>query len=105
MSRAESIAQTYMDAVRALPCVLCRLIGRKQTKPTAAHHPRDGVGLSQRAGDFSVIALCWDCHQGPMGIHGDRTLIRMAKATEWDLHDATNEAVFKAMIVLDNPYF
>lgn len=83
-----------MRLVKSLPCVLCKLLGSQQSGPTHAHHPRDGVGMSQRGGDFSVCALCEDCHQGPLGIHGDRTLLRMAKVTEWDLHDLTNEAVF-----------
>lgn len=83
----------YLKAVRALECVLCRELGVDQATPTAAHHPRDGVGMSQRAGDFCTIALCYDCHQGPLGIHGNRTLLRMAKVTEWDLHDLTNEGV------------
>jgi len=86
----------YMGLVKRVPCVLCGILGSQQTSPTDAHHPRDGAGMAQRTGDFCTIALCHDdCHQGPLGIHGDRTLLRMAKATEWDLHDLTNEAVFK----------
>ena len=89
-----AISETYLELVRSVSCVLCKLLGRKQAHATSAHHPRDGVGLSQRSGDFCTIALCYDCHQGPLGVHGDRTYLRMAKATEWDLHDLTNEAVF-----------
>lgn len=86
----------YLGLVKMVPCVLCTFLGSRQTSQTDAHHPRDGVGLSQRAGDFSAIALCHDgCHQGPRGIHGDRTLLRMAKVTEWDLHDLTNQAVIR----------
>ncbi len=87
----------YLKLVKSIPCVLCKLLAKKQEHPTDAHHPRDGQGLAQRAGDFCAIALCWDCHQGPLGIHGDRTYLRMAKATEWDLHDLTNQAVCKKM--------
>lgn len=92
-----ALSDWYLERVRCTPCVLCKLLGRQQHTPTAAHHPRDGVGLAQRSGDFCTIALCWDCHQGPMGIHGDRTLLRMAKVTEWDLHDLTNESVFRTI--------
>ena len=91
------LARWYLGLVCRIPCVLCTLLGVEQYQPTSAHHPRDGQGLSQRAGDFCVIGLCWDCHQGPLGFHGDRTLMRQAKVTEWDLHDLTQEAVFKLM--------
>ncbi len=92
-------APSYLALVHRIPCVLCRLLGRRQTSRTVAHHPRDGVGLSQRAGDFCTIALCEEeCHRGPLGIHGDRTYLRMAKVTEWDLHDLTNEAVFALLL-------
>ena len=92
---SQDLESLYLGVVKELPCVLHGLLGLPQATPTDVHHPRDGVGLSQRAGDFSTIALCWDCHQGQRGIHGDRTVLRMAKVTEWDLHDLTNEAVFK----------
>lgn len=85
----------YMALVKRVPCVLCRLLVKKQETPTEAHHPRDGVGLAQRSGDFCTIALCRECHTGPMGVHGDRTYLRMTKVTEWDLHDLTQQEVFK----------
>ncbi len=94
----QTLSQQYLELVRSVPCVLCKLLALLQPRPTAAHHPRDGVGLAQRSGDFCTIALCYDCHQSPLGIHGDRTFMRMAKCTEWDLHDLTNEAVFKLVI-------
>lgn len=93
-----TLALSYMELVRMIPCVLCRLLGSRQTTPTQAHHPRDGQGMSQRAGDFCTIGVCVDCHQGPHGIHGDRTRLRLAKVTEWDLHDLTNEAVFRRVV-------
>ena len=45
--------------------------------------------MSQRAGHFLTIPLCYACHQGPMGIHGDRTLWRLYKRGELDVLNAT----------------
>lgn len=91
--------QAYLADVHNQRCALCTKLGKQQDSPTEAHHPRDGQGMSQRAGDFCAIALCGDCHRGPQGIHGDRTLLRMAKVTEWDLHDITNEGVYQSVVL------
>lgn len=85
----------YLELVKSVPCVCCTALGARQQSPTDAHHPRDGVGLSQRAGHYCAIALCYECHQGPLGIHGNRTVMRLAKLNEWDMHDLTQAAVFE----------
>lgn len=41
--------------------------------------------MSQRASDYLAIPLCPDCHQGPQGLHGDRSLFMVYKVTELDL--------------------
>lgn len=41
--------------------------------------------MGQRASDFLTVALCPDCHQGPLGVHGDRALLRIHKVDELDL--------------------
>ncbi len=46
------------------------------------HHPREGVGGGQRSGHFLTIPLCWECHQGKHGIHGDRTRFLPRKLDE-----------------------
>jgi len=90
MKKAE---KAYLDKVAQIPCVLCAYIGRR-TWPVQLHHLRDGVGMSQRASHYLVIPLCPDCHQGPCGIHGDRTYLRIQKITEMDLlADTIQEAV------------
>lgn len=71
--------RNHMGRVKELPCALCGAPG-----PSHAHHIRDGVGMSQRSSDFLTIPLCPDCHQGPNGIHGDRTLWNIYKRTELD---------------------
>jgi hypothetical protein len=83
----------HLSRVRGLPCVLCALLGQQQATPTAAHHIREGQGMSQRADDFLTVALCHDCHQGPLGIHGNRSLLKIAKTTELLLLARTIEAL------------
>ncbi len=57
-----------------------------QSSKTDVHHVREGQGVAQRASDYLAIPLCHSgCHQGPQGIHGDRSLLRLAKASELDL--------------------
>lgn len=76
----------YMGRVAALPCVLCELIGQAQQGKTDVHHLREDVGAGQRNSDFLTAALCHEaCHQGPQGIHGDRSRLRLAGVTELDL--------------------
>lgn len=85
--------QRHKTRVAALGCVLCAMLGQPQTTRTHVHHMRDGQGMGQRASDFLAIALCADCHQGPQGLHGDRTLLKIAKVTEIGLLAATIEAL------------
>jgi hypothetical protein len=61
--------------------------------PATVHHLRTGQGKGQRASDYLTVALCPDCHQGPHGIHGDRSLLRIAKVEELDLLALTIEAL------------
>lgn len=81
MNRAE---QQYLSRVKSLPCGLCSASG-----PSHAHHVRVGQGMGQRAGHFCTIPLCWACHQGPNGIHGDRSLWKVYKKTELGVLDET----------------
>lgn len=85
---------TYKDAVSRLPCALGYLLGEDHG-PVHLHHPREGQGLSQRASDWTIIPLCPSCHQGPNGVHGDRSLLRIAKVDEMDLLAVTNELLWK----------
>lgn len=84
--RATAAEQRHMDRVAELGCILCKKIGAQQFSKTDLHHIREGQGMAQRASNWLVVPLCHDsCHQGPLGIHGDRTLLRIAKADELDL--------------------
>ena len=74
----------HVARVKQLPCGVCGA-----PAPSAAHHVRTGQGMSQRAGDFCTIPLCWEHHQGTTGIHGDRSAWRLRKLTEMDVLDDT----------------
>lgn len=72
--------------VAALRCVLCRRLGLAQESITDVHHLRDGHGMQQRASHWMTAGLCHDrCHQGPRGVHGDRSLLKQAGCTEVEL--------------------
>lgn len=84
------MSRLHLATIASLPCVLCELLGMPQTSKTDVHHIREGQGMSQRAADMLTIPLCHKgCHQGPQGIHGDRSLLRLAKVEELDLLDIT----------------
>lgn len=80
--------------IAEMPCVLCDLLGQPQASNTTVHHIREGQGMAQRASHWLAIPLCRDCHQGDLGIHGDRTLLRIANVNELDLLALTIERVF-----------
>lgn len=84
-------SKRHMGHIAEMPCILCTLLGQRQIGRTYVHHLREDQGMSQRASDFLTIPLCYDCHQGPHGIHGDRSLLRVAKVSELDLLAATME--------------
>lgn len=69
----------HMAAVKSLPCSVC-----DAKAPSAAHHVNQGQ-------HYTTIALCWACHQGPMGWHGDKTLWRIHKLDEWAALNITLE--------------
>ena len=74
-----------MSKVAALPCALCERLGMEQTTPTEVNHIRTGQGMSQRSSNYLTIPLCQECHRGPQGLHGDRSLFRIAKVSELEL--------------------
>ena len=83
-----SAERRHLDRVASIGCILGRLLGEPHG-PANIHHMREGQGMSQRASHWLAIPLCKDCHQGPLGLHGDRTLLRIAKVDEMDLLAAT----------------
>ena len=67
----------HMRRVKELPCSLCDAPG-----PSEAHHIRQGA-------HFTTVALCADCHRGSLGLHGQKTLMRVKKMDEMDLLNVT----------------
>jgi hypothetical protein len=83
MNRRES---EYLGRVARLGCVCCSLLGFEvEDVPPEIHHPREGQGMAQRASNWLAIPLCPECHRGPRGLHGDRSILRQLKCSELDL--------------------
>ena len=79
----------YLDWVASQNCVLCGAVG------VHCHHIREGQGMAQRASDYLAIPLCPECHQGPNGLHGDRSLFRVYKVNELDLLARTIKLLYE----------
>lgn len=79
ITRAES---AHMARVKESGCAVCGAGGVVE-----AHHIKQGR-------HFTTIGLCPDCHRGPMGIHGDRTMWRIHKMDEID---ALNETLRRVL--------
>ena len=71
-------ARDHMARVKELPCSVCDAPG-----PSDAHHIAQGL-------HYTVVALCKECHQGPvMGWHGQRRAWMIRKMEEIDALDVT----------------
>ena len=79
MSEAE---RRHVARVKEQPCAVCGAAG-----PSEAHEIQQGEW-------FCSIALCPDCHRGPQGIHGDKTLWRIYKLNEIEALNITNGRIF-----------
>lgn len=72
-----SIERDHMLRVKELPCSVCG-----QPGPSDAHHILEGRTPGRKSPDMLAIPLCKSCHTGPKGIHGDRAMWNIYKATE-----------------------
>ena len=72
----------HMGRIKAMPCICCRLLMCAQEYGTDVHHI---IVNDQPRNHWLTIPLCWGCHQGPKGVHGDKTFLRMLKMSEWTL--------------------
>ena len=72
------MTKAHMGRVAQLPCCTCGVYG------VQLHHIREGQGMAQRADDMLVIPLCPDCHTGKVGVHHDKTMLKLKKWTELD---------------------
>jgi hypothetical protein len=41
--------------------------------------------MAQRASNWLTVPLCPDCHQGPKGVHGDQSMLRIMRMSEMDM--------------------
>lgn len=79
-----------MGRVAKLPCATCGAHG------VQVHHIREGeaAGAGQRANDWLTVPLCQSCHTGTLGVHGNKTMLRILKTTEIDLVAQTLEKIY-----------
>ena len=66
----------HLRKVKEAPCGWCGGVGGY------AHHIKQGD-------HWTTVATCWECHQGPQGWHGDKTLSRIYKRDELDALNET----------------
>ena len=66
-------------------CFLCKKIG-----PTEVHHVFSAANRNKSTQYGCVCHLCWNCHQGPKGVHYNQSLWNKLKA----LTQAEFEATF-----------
>jgi hypothetical protein len=72
-----------MARIAAMDCLVCKLLSMKQESKTDVHHIREG---REPRNDWLTLPLCHEsCHQGPRGVHGDKTYLRMLKMSEYEL--------------------
>lgn len=71
--RTSTAERIHLAAIKQLPCSVCDAPG-----PSEAHHIKQSSA-------WTCVALCDECHRGPLGIHGDKTLLRIHKLDELDL--------------------
>ena len=74
----------HIGRVKELPCSVCDAPG-----PSDAHHIEQSL-------QYTVIALCKDCHQGSFaGWHGQKRAWIARKMTELDALDVTIERLLR----------
>lgn len=73
----------WIQIVKSLPCSVCDAPG-----PSDAHH-------TKQHRQFTVVALCKDCHQGSvMGWHGQKRMWAIKKMDELDALNVTIQRAF-----------
>jgi len=81
----------HMGRVAALPCCLCGAYA------VQVHHVTEGKTFGARDRlHFCTIPVCESCHTGSKGIHGDKTMLRIAKRSELELLSETLEQIYGA---------
>ncbi len=82
-------SKRHLGRVAALPCCLCGAHG------VEVHHVTEGKTFGKRDKlHFCTIPVCQSCHSGSLGIHGDKTMIRIAKRSELEFLSETLETIY-----------
>lgn len=58
------------------------------------HHILEGRTPGRRSGDFCTVPLCWECHEGTHGIHGDRERWKLRNMDELERLDETLRSLY-----------
>lgn len=82
-------AKRHIGRVKELGCAVCGASG-----PSDAHHILEGRTPGRKSPDMLVIPLCRFCHTSPKGIHGDKSMWNIHKATELKCLAETIERLF-----------
>jgi len=75
----------YVGLVKSLPCSVCDAPG-----PSDAHHVKQHR-------QYTVVALCRDCHTGYNGWHGTKAFWRIRKLDELDALNITIERMVELL--------
>lgn len=81
--RITSGESAHMGKVKESGCAVCGA-----GPYVDAHHIKQGA-------HFVVVGLCKECHTGPMGIHGDKTMWRIHKMEEIDALNETLRRIYE----------
>lgn len=85
LNRLTNKDRAHLAKVKELPCSVC-----DAPPPSEAHH------IEQRL-QYTCIALCPDCHRGPiLGLHGQRRAWLVRKIEEIDALDVTVQRLMEA---------
>lgn len=76
-NKLNAAERAHLARVKELPCSVCDAPGMSE-----AHHIEQGL-------QWTCVALCPDCHRGPLGWHGTKVLWRIQKMTELDALNIT----------------
>lgn len=79
--------RAYVSLIKQLNCSVCDASG-----PSDAHHVKQHR-------QYTVVALCKDCHQGSRnGFHGQRQMWKLKKMEEIDALNVTVERVMDLIL-------
>lgn len=89
--KATKAESEHMGRVAELGCILCG-------QPAQVHHLREGKGMKQRSSHWMTVPLCDDCHNQPIGFHGDKSMLRIYNVTEMDMLAMTIKRLMEAVL-------